>query len=308
MPLRLTIPFLCLATMTAQSPPPLVQWIPAASSTAQAGAPWLSLLDTGTLSSGRYRLAKGAEDQQSPHDRDEVYFVVGGAAKLEAGGETRAVAPGDMVFVAAGVAHRFVDITADLDVVVFFSHARADRGGMREGPVPSEQTPYAETSARGGARIFYWFGPDSAGQVAIDHGQPRWQDAFGKVLQQPSGRRWRLGENFWTTLDTNIALTLGGVAVPVGQYYCVLQNVADGGLQLVLLDPQVVRQRRLDAYEAAKTEGGIAVPLTLGKAAVPATRLQIELTVDRENKDHGALVIRFGPHQLAAPLLLQPQR
>lgn len=302
-----TMPLLCLATMTAQTPPPLVQWIPAAASTAEAGKPWRQLLDTGTLSSGRYRLQKGAADGQSPHDRDEVYFIVNGKAKLEAGGETRAVAPGDTVFVAAGVAHHFLDIEQDLDVLVLFSAARPDRGGMREGPVPTAQTPYPETSARGCTRIFYWFGPDSAGQVAIDHGQPRWQDAFDKFLRQPSGVRWRLGENFWTTLDTNIALCIGGVEVPVGQDDCVLQNQKQGGLQLVLLDPQLVRQRRLDAYEAAKTEGGIVVPLTLQQAAVPATRLSFELTVDRAQKDHGALAIRFGPHELHAEVVLHPQ-
>jgi hypothetical protein len=31
---------------------------------------------------------------------------------------------------------------------------------------------------------------------------------------KPAGKRWRFGENFWTTLDTNMELTIGGVKVP----------------------------------------------------------------------------------------------
>jgi hypothetical protein len=178
---------------------------------------------------------------------------------------------------------------------------------MRAGPRPTEQTPYPETNARHATRVFYWFGPDSAGQVAIDHGQPRWQAAFDGFLKQPTGKRWRFGENFWTTLDTNMELDLGGVRVPVGSYYCVLQNTAKDGVQLVLLEPAAVRGQRLDAYEAAKTSGGILVPLQHGEAA-PVSRLRIELSVDRQQKDGGALTIRFGSHELSAPLVMHPHR
>ncbi len=30
-----------------------------------------------------------------------------------------------------------------------------------------------------------------------------------------SGKIWRMGENFWTSLDSNAPLTIGGVEVPV---------------------------------------------------------------------------------------------
>jgi hypothetical protein len=234
--------------------------------------------------------------------------VLAGKAKLTAGGDTRAVAPGDAVFVAAGVEHRFHDIEEDLDVLVFFSAARPATGGMVVGPAPTEQTPYAETCPRGSARIFYWYGPDSAGQVAIEHGQPRWDPAYEAFLTKPGGKRWRFGENFWTTLDTNMPLTIAGIDVPVGLHYLVLQHDADRGVELVLLDPAAVRERKLDAYEAQKTAGGIRVPLTRGAAAPAARRLQVELTVDRTQRDRGALLVRFGPHELRADLTMHPRR
>ncbi len=294
--------------LPAQQPP--VQWLPRAdvdARLAKTGGPWLSLLTVPTLTVGRYRLGKGEVDAQTPHGRDEIYHVLAGKAKLQAGGETRAVAAGDVVFVAAPTEHRFLEVEEALDVLVFFSAMKAPTGGMAAAPAPTEQTPFPETSQRGNARIFYWFGPDSAGQVALDFGQPRWQAAFAKFLAAPAGRRWRFGENFWTTLDTNIPLTLGGVEVAVGQYYCALQTTKEGP-QLVLLDPTEVRKQRLDAFEVNKTTGGIVVPLETLKSDAHSDRLELELTIDAAAKDTGALTIRFGPHTLFAPLRLHPHR
>jgi quercetin dioxygenase-like cupin family protein len=293
----------------AGPPPPVVWRIGSQLDELLSGStPWVPMLGRSTLSVGRYRLPAGSRDGQSPHDRDEVYFVVAGKAKFTAAGETRDLRAGDTVFVAGKAKHHFHDITEDLDVLVFFSDAVPTTGGMIAGPKPTEQTPYPETSARGSTRIFYWYGPDSAGQVAIDHGRPRWNGRYQQFLDQPSKRRWRLGENFWTTLDTNMALTIGDTEVPIGAYYCVLQNDATAGLELVLLDPDEVRRRRLDAYEASKTTGGIRIGLEKGKAAVPAGRLEITLDVDRARRDTGTVRIRFGAHEMSAELKMHPHR
>ena len=67
----------------------------------------------------------GAADDQQPHAEDEVYYVVRGRAKLRVGGESVLVQPGSVVHVPAGTVHQFVDIEADLSVVVFWSPPRA---------------------------------------------------------------------------------------------------------------------------------------------------------------------------------------
>jgi len=85
---------------------------------------WLPFLEREALSSGIYRLPKGGVDGQSPHADDEVYHVLAGRARLTAGEETFAVEPGSIVYVAAGVEHRFHDIEEDLEVLVFFSKYR----------------------------------------------------------------------------------------------------------------------------------------------------------------------------------------
>jgi len=83
--------------------------------------PWLAFLKVPALSTGLYVLPAGGQDGQSPHERDEVYYVVAGLAVLEVDGERQPVRPGSVVYVKAEVDHRFVEIEEDLEVLVFFS-------------------------------------------------------------------------------------------------------------------------------------------------------------------------------------------
>ena len=78
-----------------------------------------------SMSVGVYRLAEGATDPQSPHDEDELYYVLSGEAILEAGGERISVRAGSAVFVARRVVHRFVEIGTALEVLVFFAPAES---------------------------------------------------------------------------------------------------------------------------------------------------------------------------------------
>lgn len=169
------------------------------------------------------------------------------------------------------------------------------------------QRPFAEASSRGNARIFYWGGDRSAGQLSIDYGQPAWKPEFDAALEKRKGVRWRLGQNAWTSLDTNIDLRAGAVEILAGHYYLVLERgAADGAFTLWLLDPVEIRDARLDAFQADRTSGGIAVPMTLRKAAASSGRLVIRLDLDPARKDGARLVVHFGPHELTADLTLLP--
>ena len=57
--------------------------------------------------------------------RDEMYYVARGRARMRAGSEDQAVSEGSIIFVAAGVEHRFYDITEELVVLVFFAPAES---------------------------------------------------------------------------------------------------------------------------------------------------------------------------------------
>lgn len=89
----------------------------------ESGRSYLPFLDEPTMSTGLYGLAAGAVDEQQPHELDEAYVVMEGKARFTAAGETRAVGPGDILFVRAKAEHRFHDIEEDLILIVFFSKA-----------------------------------------------------------------------------------------------------------------------------------------------------------------------------------------
>ena len=90
---------------------------------AKTDGPWLQFFDNNTMFSGIYEIPAGGEDRQSPHQYDALYFVAKGKAVLIAGDERFDAGPGGIYFVKARIPHRFVEITEDLQVLVFFSKA-----------------------------------------------------------------------------------------------------------------------------------------------------------------------------------------
>src|SRR5262249_33508157 len=82
---------------------------------------WREFLRVPSLSMGLYRLKAGQADEQQPHTEDEVYLVIGGKASFRAGEQEQIIGPGSMIFVERAVEHRFVNITEDLAVLVFFA-------------------------------------------------------------------------------------------------------------------------------------------------------------------------------------------
>ncbi|MFL6042533.1 MAG: cupin domain-containing protein [Gaiellales bacterium] len=91
----------------------------------QTGELYHEFLRRPSMSLGLYVLDAGAEDPQSPHDEDEVYYVVAGRAAITVAGERRDVAAGSVVFVSAGAEHRFHDITERLELLVVFAPAES---------------------------------------------------------------------------------------------------------------------------------------------------------------------------------------
>ena len=59
-------------------------------------------------------------DPQQPHTRDEAYVVARGTGWFVNGSHRHAFAPHDVLFVKAGVVHRFDEVSDDLRVWVFF--------------------------------------------------------------------------------------------------------------------------------------------------------------------------------------------
>ena len=87
----------------------------------QTARSYLEFLRADSLSLGVYRLRAGAHDPQQPHGEDEVYYVASGRGHVRVGAEDREVATGAIIFVKAGVEHRFHSITEELLLLVFFA-------------------------------------------------------------------------------------------------------------------------------------------------------------------------------------------
>lgn len=93
----------------------------------RAGERYHEFLRVPSLSLGIYELPKGGRDTQSPHEQDEIYYVVRGRAKVRVDSEDREVRPGSIIYVPARMEHRFHHIRERLSLLVFFTPAESDR-------------------------------------------------------------------------------------------------------------------------------------------------------------------------------------
>ncbi len=83
--------------------------------------PYLEFLRTGTMSAYLYELPADATDTQTPHDQDEIYYVIEGEAVFTAGTTLTSVKAGTILYVEKFTEHRFSDITKSLRLLVIFA-------------------------------------------------------------------------------------------------------------------------------------------------------------------------------------------
>lgn len=110
-----------MAAETNHTPSPNPRHMPLAA--ARALAPPPGALSSPVFEHGsllvKFYSPKG-KDGQVPHTRDELYFVAQGSGTFLNGEERHAFAAGDILFVPAGVPHRFEAFTEDFAVWVMF--------------------------------------------------------------------------------------------------------------------------------------------------------------------------------------------
>ena len=87
------------------------------------GELYLQFISEKNLSVGLYQLKAGEPDPQTPHREDEVYYVLRGRATMRVGTEKQDVQRGSIIYVRAGIDHKFNDIKEDLEVLAFFAPA-----------------------------------------------------------------------------------------------------------------------------------------------------------------------------------------
>ncbi|HWZ45463.1 MAG TPA: cupin domain-containing protein [Candidatus Saccharimonadales bacterium] len=79
---------------------------------------FITLFQHGSLEVEIYKPEKA--DLQKPHSRDEVYVIATGTGEFQCAREKQPVEKGDVLFVPAGIEHRFLNFSDDFSTWVFF--------------------------------------------------------------------------------------------------------------------------------------------------------------------------------------------
>lgn len=80
-----------------------------------------TFLNRKNIAAGVLVLEPGEEDTQTPHDDDEVYFVIRGDGYLKIDGKDYAVSEGMAYYVQKDIPHKFFGNKKELVVLYFFS-------------------------------------------------------------------------------------------------------------------------------------------------------------------------------------------
>lgn len=145
--------------------------------------------------------------------------------------------------------------------------------------------------------------------VSIGYTAPTWRDGYDDMMQKLQGSNYtRLGNGWWTSFDTIGPLQIGDIRVEAGSYYLGLSVAADGTFSLLLFDSKATMKARLlpatTALYTGEARPDVRIPMNLAKDSLPepATKMQIEITAGAKNPSTGKLSIRWGKHELSAPV------
>jgi hypothetical protein len=160
------------------------------------------------------------------------------------------------------------------------------------------------------ARLAYFAKDHAVGQFAFTYGRPVWRpeyDDTGKFDELTKGKIWRLGSNYWTSLYTDLAITIGGKAVAPGLYFLGLVRSADGAnWSLAFLDPGKVRAAHIDAFYIQAAHVEFTAPMTSEpRREEAAQKLTITLTAKDKAAKEAKLEVAFGHLSLTSPVTVK---
>lgn len=130
--------------------------------------------------------------------------------------------------------------------------------------------------------------------VTIDYGQPHARGRDVPTELAAEGTVWRTGANTSTTIKTDVDLTIGGVAVPKGNYS--LYTIREGGRYLLIINHNTGQWGT--EYDATKDLA--RVPLRSRTLPETMESLQIALVPAEGAPAHGVLSISWGKLNLSA--------
>lgn len=161
---------------------------------------------------------------------------------------------------------------------------------------------------RASVRVLYWNtqANTAAGQFAIDYGRPVWKKEYEDPVKfdaMTRGKIWRMGSNFWTVLDTQLPLSIGGRRVSAGVYYLGLHRSEEGSeWSLVFINATAVRKRHLDAFQIENAPVEFEASMSMDKAQTKTEKLTITLSYPKDDVRRVTVRVAWGDLVLAAPI------
>lgn len=136
------------------------------------------------------------------------------------------------------------------------------------------------------------------GGACIQYGQPAWKADYEGQLEGMKGKSWRMGKNYWTTLNAMSALTIGGVNVPSGSYYLGMKYDEKGNFHLLVIDTKKADTNLWSPFVPTEWKADYTCPMTHAKADKVADKLSI--TLNGETPNALELKVHWGNHQVTA--------
>jgi len=142
----------------------------------------------------------------------------------------------------------------------------------------------------------------SRSTITIEHSLPEWKERHQAQLDEmKTGTRWRFGQNYWTTLETNVPVSISDKKVAPGYYYLAMEKEPEHQWSLVLLDEDEVCKDTMDAFQASSTKGGTKVALKTEPQLKDVCK-KLAVAFEPTGGDGATLDIRWGTYHLTAPV------
>ncbi len=138
--------------------------------------------------------------------------------------------------------------------------------------------------------------------VRIACGQPRWKPEHEQLLSAPARDRWfRLGRNYWATIDNNRAIVFGDQRVASGLRYVGWGFDVAGRMALRLMEPADAHARGAYPPFGDRYPEGIEIALRHELVDEVVELLEVTLRTAGDGCEM-TLQLAWGPHRWTAPV------
>lgn len=142
--------------------------------------------------------------------------------------------------------------------------------------------------------------------ATIEHARPKWRQELAKLQSAMKPKsRWRLGQNFWSSLETTVPITIGKTRLKPGHWFLMLQRQKGDAWALVTLPSKKAYKQAVDAFQVAGVKTGTVIPLATeasGPKRQESEQEELSIALVPQPGLTAQLEIRWGPALLTAPV------